>query len=113
MAVDTAPAETFDRSLMQRMQALTRANDVRTRRANLKREVKANRDPAPLIEQIEEPGEDFETMKVFDVLLTMPKVGRVKANKWLQQCRISPSKTLGGLSERQRRELLAIAGRRL
>jgi hypothetical protein len=32
----------------------------------------------------------------------MPKVGRVKANRVLTSARISPSKTLGGLTERQR-----------
>ena len=32
------------------------------------------------------------------MLLAVPKYGRVKVNKILQQCRISPSKTIGGLS---------------
>jgi hypothetical protein len=36
----------------------------------------------------------------------------VKVNKILTQCRISPSKTIGGLSERQRRELIALMRRR-
>ena len=40
------------------------------------------------------------------MLLAVPKYGRVKANKMLQTCRISPSKTIGGLSERQRTELV-------
>ena len=44
--------------------------------------------------------------KVFDMILAVPKYGRVKANKILNQCRISPSKTIGGLSERQRAELV-------
>jgi hypothetical protein len=35
----------------------------------------------------------------------------VKANKVLQQCRISPSKTIGGLSERQRNELVSLLRR--
>ena len=45
--------------------------------------------------------------KAFDMILAVPKYGRVKANKILTQCRISPSKTIGGLSERQRGELVA------
>ena len=36
------------------------------------------------------------------MLLAVPKYGRVKVNKMLLTCRISPSKTIGGLSERQR-----------
>ena len=42
------------------------------------------------------------------MLLAVPKYGRVKVNKILQQCRISPSKTIGGLSERQRTELVGL-----
>ena len=47
------------------------------------------------------------TAKVFDMLLAVPKYGRVKTNRILNQCRISPSKTIGGLSERQRAELIS------
>jgi hypothetical protein len=39
------------------------------------------------------------------MLLAVPKVGRVKATKILHSCRVSPGKTFGGLSERQRAEL--------
>ena len=49
------------------------------------------------------------TAKVFDMILAVPKYGRVKANKILGQCRISPSKTIGGLSQRQRAELVTDA----
>ena len=45
------------------------------------------------------------TPKVFDMLLALPRHGRVKATKILQSCRVSPSATFGGLSERQRTEL--------
>jgi hypothetical protein len=47
------------------------------------------------------------------MLLAVPKYGRVKANKVLQQVRISPSKTIGGLSDRQRTELVALLRARL
>jgi hypothetical protein len=42
----------------------------------------------------------------------VPKYGRVKVNKILSQCRISPSKTIGGLSHRQRAELVEFMRRR-
>ena len=93
-----------ERSLHQRMEAIQRANDIRTRRAQLKRDLKAGR--ASIRELLTAPPEWVETAKVFDMLLAVPKYGRVKVNKILQQCRISPSKTIGGLSERQRRELI-------
>ena len=51
------------------------------------------------------------TAKVFDMILAVPKYGRVKANKILGQCRISPSKTIGGLSQRQRAELVQMLRR--
>jgi S13-like protein len=41
------------------------------------------------------------------MLLAVPKYGQVKVNKILAQCRISPSKTIGGLSPRQRAELVS------
>ena len=42
---------------------------------------------------------------MFDMLLAVPKVGSVNATKILHSCRVSPSTTFGGLSERQRSEL--------
>jgi hypothetical protein len=84
-----------ERSLVQRMEALQRANEIRTRRAQLKRDLKGGR--ASIHQLLLEPPEWVETAKVFDMLL--------------QQCRISPSKTIGGLSERQRAELVAMLRR--
>ena len=91
------------------MDALQRANAIRTERAQLKRDLKAGR--ASIHDLLREPPEYLETAKVFDILLAVPKYGRVKANKVLQICRISPSKTIGGLSERQRNELVSLLRR--
>ena len=52
-----------------------------------------------------DPPPYLQTAKVFDMLLALPKYGRVKATKILHSCRVSPSKTFGGLTERQRIEL--------
>ena len=99
-----------DRTLTQRMEALERANDIRSRRAQLKRDLKAGR--RVVVDLVVAPPEFTDTMKIFDLLLAAPKVGRVKANKWLARARVSPSKTLGGLSDRQRLELVALIGSR-
>src|SRR5436309_7019526 len=104
------PTAAPERSLVQRMEALQRANDIRTRRAQLKRDLKAGRQP--IDELLLDPPEYLWTAKVFDLLHAVPKYGRVKVNKILSQCRISRSKTIGGLSERQRRELVAFMRRR-
>jgi hypothetical protein len=103
------PSSAPERSLVQRMDALQRANQIRTRRAQLKRDLKAGR--TSIHQLLLDPPEWTETAKVFDMLLAVPKYGRVKANKILNLCRISPSKTIGGLSQRQRTELVAMLRR--
>ena len=85
------------------MDALSMANEVRALRAQLKRDLKACR--VSIIVLLLDPPPYLETAKVFEIVLALPKVGRVKATKILRGCRVSPSKTFGGLSERQRAEL--------
>jgi len=104
----TAPM-TPERTLDQRMEALLRANEVRSRRSQLKRDLKSSR--ASIDRVLLDPPDYVETAKIIDLMLAVPKVGRVKANKTLQQCRVSPSKTIGGLSERQRDELVRLLRR--
>ena len=103
------PTQTPVRSLDQRMEALRRANEIRVERARLKKELKVG--DVSLSGVLADPPAFLLTAKVFDMLLAVPKYGRVKANKVLTQCRISPSKTIGGLSERQRSELVAMLRR--
>jgi hypothetical protein len=100
---------TPERSFNQRMDALARANEIRSQRAQLKRDLKAGRHS--IHQLLLDPPEFLETAKVFDMLLAVPKYGRVKVNKILTHCRISPSKTIGGLSERQRAELVSMLHR--
>ena len=83
-----------ERSLDQRMDALKRANDIRSARATLKKNLKAGK--ASIHTLLLDPPEYVLTAKVFDMLLAVPKYGRVKTNRVLGQCRISPSKTIGG-----------------
>ena len=97
------------RSLDQRMEALKRANDIRVRRAQLKKDLKDGR--AQIEGILFDPPEYVSTAKVFDMLMAVPKFGRVKASRLLTQCRISQSKTIGGLSDRQRQELIGLFNR--
>lgn len=99
-----------DRTLQQRYDALAIANEIRTKRAQLKRDIKAGR--TTILAVLTEMPDYVHTMKLFDLLLAAPKFGRVKANKIIQRCRISPSKTLGGMSERQRQELMLLLTRK-
>src|SRR6185312_6438734 len=98
------------RSLDQRMEALKRANDIRVKRAQLKKDLKSG--DASIEQILRDPPEFVSTAKVFDMLMAVPKFGRVKAARLLNQCRISQSKTVGGLSDRQRHELMASSTRR-
>ena len=95
-----------ERSLAQRLDALEEANRIRTYRANLKRDVKARR--VRWVDVLDR--QEVQTMKVFDLLLAVPKLGRVKVSKIVTMCRVSPSKTIGGLTQRQRDDLICAAG---
>ena len=98
-----------ERSLDQRMDALRRANDIRSRRAQLKKDLKSGR--VQIKDVIQAPPDYVMTAKVFDMLLAVPKYGKVKATRFINHCRISQGKTVGGLSERQRNELVDLLSR--
>ncbi len=97
------------RSLEQRLNALDRANSIRIARSQLKRDLKAGRASIPTL--LIDPPAWLDTMKVFDLVLAQPKYGKVKVNKVLGQCRVSPAKTVGGLSSRQRAEIASLLRR--
>lgn len=86
------------------MEALRRANGIRSERARLKERLRNGE--LAIVEVLVDPPEYVHTAKVFDLLLAVPKFGRVKTNKLLERCRVSPSKTVIGLTPRQRKELL-------
>src|SRR5215211_217784 len=84
-----AQAQAPARSRDQRMEALKRANDIRVRRAKLKKDLKEGHVKIETI--LRSPPEYVSTAKVFDILMAVPKFGRVKAARFLNQCRISQS----------------------
>jgi hypothetical protein len=104
-----ATTPTPRRSSDQRLAALRRANHVRARRKDLKLGLRGG--AVVVNDLLRDPPAEIATMKVFDLLLTTPKYGRVRVNKILTQCRISPSKTIGGLTERQRDEIVRMLRR--
>jgi len=95
-----------DRTTRQRLDALEQANLVRTYRAQLKRDLYAARVDADAVLVSDDPF--LETMKAWDLLLAVPGLGRVKLDKWFRRNDISPSKTIGGLSPRQRGRLVVL-----
>jgi hypothetical protein len=110
MATPSKTAQTPQRSLDQRLDALRRANEIRSLRAKLKKDLKSGGESVD--EVIKAPPEYVLTAKVFDIIVAAPKYGKVKATRLLNQCRISQGKTLGGLSTRQRDELVNLLKQR-
>jgi predicted oxidoreductase len=85
----------------KRLEALKRANEVRTLRSHLKRVMTRDR----AVMTVKRPPKYAETMTVHALLVSVPKLGPVKANRIMVDLGISHRKTLGGLSDRQRRVL--------
>jgi hypothetical protein len=95
--------------LEQRARALARANEVRSARATLKKQL---REGTIGIEQIlAAPPACVATAEILDLLVAVPKLGPVRASRLLRVSYVSTSKTVGGLSERQRTQLIELLGR--
>jgi hypothetical protein len=104
-----AIAAVSTRSLERRKVALRRANHVRSRRAELKQELRAGK--VRLEQILATPADYLASAEVFDMLVAVPKIGPVKAGRLLTVARINPSKTVGDLTERQRTHLIELLRR--
>jgi hypothetical protein len=100
----SADAGVPGRSREQRLRALEQANEVRTARAKLKKELASGK--IELVQVVADPPACVRMARVRDVLLVLPKIGSVRAGRILAQCGIAHSKTLSGLTDRQRGELI-------
>jgi len=97
------------RLLERRMSALRQANQVRGLRAKLKQDL---REGTVRLEQILATGACYlASAEVFDLLVAVPKIGPVKAGHLLTIASISPCKTVGALSGRQRTRLIELLSR--
>src|SRR4051794_29196828 len=92
-------------SAPQHLEALARANAVRLARAELKRNLADGAVSAADV-FIECPWE-AASMSVADVLLSQRRWGSHRCRKFLFGLRISETKPVGALTERQRREVAA------
>jgi hypothetical protein len=90
----------------QYMRALERANQVRLARASLKRRVALGEiDVAAVI--LECPWE-ADSMAVADLLMSQRRWGQTRCRKFLAQLTMSEKKTVGSMTDRQRRTLAAM-----
>jgi len=92
----TAPAP-------QHMQALAQANRVRLARAELKRQVAEGE--ATVAEIVLACPWEAESMAIADLLVSQHRWGRERCRRFLGSVRISETKTIGSMTERQRNEL--------
>jgi hypothetical protein len=90
----------------QYMRALERANQVRLARASLKRRIALGEiDVAAVI--LDCPWE-AESMAVADLLMSQRRWGQTRCRKFLAQLAMSEKKTVGSMTDRQRRTLAAM-----
>jgi|SRR5271156_1555205 len=87
----------------QHMRALQRANEVRLARAELKRSVSEG--IINVAEVILTCPWEAESMAVADLLTSQRRWGQTRVRRFLATIPISENKTIGSMTERQRREL--------
>jgi hypothetical protein len=90
----------------QHMRALERANKVRLARADLKRRVASGE--TSVAEVILECPWEADSMAVADLLMSQRRWGQTRCRKFLSQIPMSEQKTVGSMTERQRRTLAAM-----
>jgi hypothetical protein len=90
----------------QYMRALERANQVRLARAELKRRVAMSE--LGVAEVIMDCPWEAESMAIGDLLLSQRRWGQTRCRKFLAQVPMSEKKTVGSMTERQRRTLAAM-----
>jgi hypothetical protein len=90
----------------QHMRALERANQVRLARAELKRRIASGEIAAA--EVILDCPWEANSMAVADLLMSQRRWGHTRCRKFLAQIPMSEQKTVGSMTERQRRTLAAM-----
>jgi hypothetical protein len=90
----------------QHMRALERANKVRLARAELKRRIAGGE--IGVAEVILDCPWEADSMAVADLLMSQRRWGHTRCRKFLAQIPMSEQKTVGSMTERQRRTLAAM-----
>jgi hypothetical protein len=90
----------------QHMRALERANKVRLARAELKRRIAGGE--TGVAEVILDCPWEATSMAIADLLMSQRRWGHTRCRKFLAQIPMSEQKTVGSMTERQRRTLAAM-----
>ena len=89
----------------QHMRALAQANRVRLARAELKRQVAEGE--ISVAEVVLDCPWEAESMAIADLLMSQHRWGRTRCRRFLAAIPISETKTIGSMTDRQRRALAA------
>lgn len=89
----------------QHLQALAQANRVRLARAELKRQVADGE--LTVAEIVLDSPWEAESMAIADLLMSQHRWGRTRCRRFLASLSLSETKTIGSLTDRQRRALAA------
>jgi hypothetical protein len=100
-ATATAPAP-------QHLLALERANRVRLARAELKRRVAEGQ--MSVAEVVVSCPWEAESMAIADLLMSQHRWGRTRCRRFLAVLPMSETKTIGSMTDRQRRALAELLG---
>jgi hypothetical protein len=100
-----ATSRARERSRAERMEALARANDIGSRRAQLKRQLAEGRVSAAEVILACPP--EAHTWSIGDLLLSIRRWGHTRCRNFLVRNQINEEKALGKLTERQRWSLAA------
>ena len=95
-------------AVLQRDTALRRANQVRSVNATLKRNIAAQDfDTGKLMvrEAIGNPPVELKSVRVYDLLCSLRKVGSFKADRYLRRANVSPRRRIGELTDHERMRL--------
>jgi hypothetical protein len=90
----------------QYMRALERANKVRLARADLKRRVATGE--TAVAEVVLDCPWEAHSMAIADLLMSQRRWGQTRCRKFLSQLPMSEKKTVGSMTDRQRRTLAAL-----
>ena len=90
----------------QRTQALAKAAEARKKRAVVKAELKSGKRTLADVLKHSSGDDTLGKMKVSNVLESLPGVGKVRAQKLMEELDISASRRVRGLGAKQREQLL-------
>jgi hypothetical protein len=96
----------------QRLAASAKAVLVRTKRAEIRRQLKDSKVSFNEVLSVSDSDDIVSGMRVVTILESLPGIGKIKASALMEVCDIAPSRRMKGLGTTQAQKLkLALNGR--